>query len=427
MGRVGTASAQPRRIGPQPAALTAAAQSAHAVSASGQILPNPGQRTGATVTAGAATTQQAQAGTHPRPALRHQTPAALQHQHQHSGSLQSPGQTPAPAAPVGGKYASRTPTGGPHVRSIFYNPNPTAAVPSAAASGAAERAWTEAEGGDGLAQGQAHAHVGSGHGSAASAAPHSRPDAGHAEMRAPQQPSDAPQRLVLPPPNAVLGSTRQAASLTHGNAAGQASGDCAGQRHTHSAPSAAGKHQLHQRPTPQDGCQPSGAGNERVQPAIRSAPAGSAAQSARPMMFPPQQQRQQQQRPSPQKQHPDSSGSAFQQFACDVQHSMSPSRCASVRPAQPAGPGAAAAATGGATRQQRILPSLMRGSARPVPPPARPGNEFCTLEIQLGEQTGTLEVHAKDRYFNDAAQAAMLRCSARWKTVLLVSAARRSQ
>jgi hypothetical protein len=54
---------------------------------------------------------------------------------------------------------------------------------------------------------------------------------------------------------------------------------------------------------------------------------------------------------------------------------------------------------------------MVRGGAAPPrpAPPERPGNEFCWVEIQLGGQMGTLEVHAKDRYFNDVAQAAMLR------------------
>jgi len=411
MGRVATASAPLQMPVPQPAAPTAAG---HGVPASGQMLPDAGQRMHAPQTTGTAVTQQAQASTHRRPALRHRTPAALQHQDQHSGRVQSPGQTLAPAARTSEKYASRTPMGGPHVRSIFYNPNPIAAVMHAASSGAAECARPEAHGDGGLAQGQVHSHLGSGHGgNAALGAPHARAAAGHAEGRsAPQQPSGAPQRLVLPAPNAVLGSTRQPNNLPHSNPAGQVGGAYAGQRHTHSAPSAAGKQQLQQRPTLPAAYQQSGATDGHVPQAIHSAPAGSAAQSARPSF----QQQQQLLRPSPQKQQPDSSGSAFQRFACDVHNSMSPSKSASARPAQPVGP---AAATGGATRQQRILPSLMRGGARPVPPPARPGNEFCAVEIQLGEQTGTLEVHAKDRYFNDAAQTAMLRCGVRMETVLV--------
>ncbi len=417
MGRVATASAPPQMPVPQPAAPTAAG---HGVPASEQRLPDAGQRMHAPQTAGTATTQQVQAGTHRRPAFRHQTAAALQHQDQHGGKVQSPRQTPAAAAIAGEKYAARPPTGGPHVRSIFYNPIPTASVPAAASGGAADRAGPAAHDRAGMAQGQAHTQLGSGHGIAASAAQHVRPVAGHAEGRpASQQRSGAPQRLVLPAPNAVLGSTRQPNNVPHSNPAGQVGGTYAGQRHTHSAPSAAGKRQLQQRPTLPAAYQQSGATDGHVPQAIRSAPVGSAAQSARPSF----QQQQQLLWPSPQQQQPDSSGSAFQRFACDVHNSMSPtSKSASARPAQPVGP---AAATGGATRQQRILPSLMRGGARPAPPPARPGNEFCAVEIQLGEQTGTLEVHAKDRYFNDAAQTAMLRCGAQQETVSFVTAARR--
>ena len=391
------------------AAPVATASRPYTAPAFEQRLQNATHRANALQTSSAADTQQRHGGMQPGIGIRNGQPSAAMPQQRWQGAVpQNPGQLPAPAVGPAKPYASRPPVGGPHVRRIFYKPKPAAEVPNGANMRLASTA-AGAHGGNGLDQYPAQSHLGHGQHNAGTIAaqPAARLDAGNTAVQLTSRFPQPQQQLVLPSPNAKVGSYNQHANtLRQNDSAGQMHGNYPAHRVAQSAPAAAQSPKRrvlpdsHLRPGP----------GQTASRGTNSAPAATASHQ-RPAIAAHQQQRhpqpaQQHRLPSPQKQqHVDSSGTTFQRFACDAP----PRSPACKAPDARSAPQPASAATSGATKQQGIVASLMHGGARPVPPRERPGNELCFVEIQLGGQTGTLEVHAKDRYFNDAAQAAMLR------------------
>ena len=403
----------------RPAAPATAAHGAPIADASRQRLHGTLHPPHAPQTTVTATTHQQRSSEQAGWVHRASSAAAGQQQQQAAGQgLEK--QPPPPSAVVStGRYCLQPPVGGPHIRSIFMKPDPATAAPAGAGS-AATTLQTTAEGGAHGKDAQCHRTMPGPQGPKQSASVQvavpaqslQRPPAGQS---AEQMTSCVPQRVMLPPPDATFGGSRPAHVDSHsnGNPAAQTTYRWqAGDRQAHSAPAAALAAPQHRQYTALPEAKASVGAARPAHQVVRSAPAAASqlrppAGSAQQQLKGQQEQRQQQQQ---QQQKQPGSASVFREFECRAH--LDRSGKASVPAAAAAAEGVNAAPARGATKQQSIAESIVRGGGtlpQPAPPPARPGNEMCWVEIQLGAGMGTLEVHAKERYLNDVAQAAMLR------------------